>query len=84
MKPYDCKHGGNAKAQSASTDSMVNRDEPNRTLCAHIFAGKGSQEDLSKKQPTLKGEVKIPPPHPYKINTLIIFPHEGFISHRYC
>jgi hypothetical protein len=49
---------------------------------AHIFAGKGSKEDLSKKQSTHKGEVKIPPPH--KRNTLIIFPHEGFISHRYC
>jgi hypothetical protein len=30
------KQRENANAQAASTDSMGNRDEPNRTLCAHV------------------------------------------------
>ena len=32
--------GENANAHTASTDNMGNRDEPNRTLCTHVW-GKG-------------------------------------------
>jgi hypothetical protein len=37
----------NADARAASTDNMGNRDESNRTLCAHV-GRKEEKRDLSK------------------------------------
>jgi hypothetical protein len=63
----------NANAQAASMDNMGNRDEPNRTLCAHVLKERWERGFIQNNQDPYKEEIKIPPPHPHKRKNINYF-----------
>ncbi len=69
----------NANAQTASTDNMGKRDEPKRTLCAHVWRKEEKRKFIqNNRDPYYKEEIKIPPPHPHKRKNINFFPHSKY------